>query len=82
MLKWIKRIIITGIIVIGTLANQGTIGVTTTVAQAEDNSAKNGWYYYCDNNSIIDMNDTYLNKTFVYFQDKETKQMYNILGLN
>ncbi|GAA0082924.1 hypothetical protein [Clostridium sp. CTA-6] len=82
MLKWIKRIIITFIIVIGTLANQGNIGITTTVAQAEDNSVENGWYYQCANGGFIDMNDTYLNKKFIYLQDKETKVMYNLLDLN
>ncbi|NFF77678.1 hypothetical protein FCV38_11965 [Clostridium sporogenes] len=82
MLKWIKRIIITGIIIIGTLANQGNVGVTTTIAQAEDNGLENGWYYSCENGGFIDMNNTYLNKTFVYFQPKDSKEMYNLLSLN
>ncbi|MBY6842808.1 hypothetical protein [Clostridium botulinum] len=82
MLKWIKRIIITGIIIIGTLANQGTLGVTTTIAQAEDNCQKNGWYYSCDNNAIIDMNETYLHKKFIYFQPKDKKEIIKLIDLN
>ncbi|EQB4341415.1 TPA: hypothetical protein ACXDAZ_002696 [Clostridium botulinum] len=82
MLKWIKRIIITGIIIIGTLANQGTLGVTTTIAQAEDNCIENGWFYVCDNGSHIDMNNTYLNKKFIYFQDKQTKEIVKLIDLN
>lgn len=82
MLRWVKRIIITVIIIIGTLANQGNIGITTTMAQAEDNSAKNGWYYYCDNNSIIDMNETYLNKKFIYFQPHGEKKIVKLIELN
>lgn len=82
MLKWIKRIIITGIIIIGTLANQGNIGITTTIAHAEDNSNKNGWYYYCDNNGIIDMNETYLNKKFIYFQPNGEKKVVKLIDLN
>lgn len=82
MLRWIKRIIITGIIIIGTLANQGDIGITTTIAQAEDNNNKNGWFYYCDNNGIVDMNETYLNKKIIYFQPHGEKKMVKLIGLN
>ncbi|HDK7195013.1 TPA: hypothetical protein PTV74_003320 [Clostridium botulinum] len=82
MLRWVKRIIITGIIVIGTLANQGNIGITNAVSQCEDNSSKNGWYYYCDNNSIIDMNETYLNKKFIYFQPNGEKKIVKLIELN
>ena len=82
MLKWIKRIIIVFIIVVGTLVNQGDLGVTTTTAQCEDNNSQNGWYYYCTNNGIIDMNETYLNKKFIYFQAHGEKKIVKLIELN
>ena len=82
MLRWIKRIIITGLIIIGTLANQGNVGVTTTVAQAEDNCVENGWYYQCSNDGFIDMNETYLNKKFIYFQPHGEKKIVKLIELN
>ncbi|EKS4345213.1 hypothetical protein QB607_003217 [Clostridium botulinum] len=82
MLKWVKRIIITVIIIVGTLLNQGNIGVTTTVTQAEDNGTENGWYYSCENGGFIDMNNTYLNKTFVYFQPNGERKIVKLIDLN